>query len=40
MYKYNTSLDKYETIEKQEVTGNEINIPFQTLTKENIDLIK
>ncbi len=40
MYKYNTSLDKYETIEKQEVTGNEINIPFQTLTKENIDLIQ
>lgn len=40
LYQYNNTKDKYEIINKTEVTGNEIKVPFKEFTKENIDLLK
>lgn len=40
LYKYNTTLDRYEMIESAEISGKELNIPFQVFTKDNIDLLK
>ena len=41
LYKYNTATDKYDSIDKDvEDLGEEINIPFQDLTLENIETLK
>lgn len=37
LYQYNKTEDKYEIINKNEITGNKIEIPFKDFTRENIE---